>query len=337
MVAFFGLMLFPFQSGSINFVVLPLVSTLPHGTSFIPSLLSETIQSLSLCCEIGSGKLGCCVHLLQLWFCSHLSVISKAQPVGFLRKNRVKIIVTLGLHFIGDIAVWLRYLFGLGPTGWLWRVKWEVTRWQGQIHYVGLLDVLLVGIQGYPGYDLGMAMRQFGDTQHVPRLSDLFVITCEYGLQDIDIVIIDRIFDVQKERKSTIDYPIYLGDYYEWSSVKFREWRATQDSCFIIDLSVLDLFDLHLPTSIWRDFTQEFEVRVQSTLRDLKECLTEATRDRDCCKEILDATMEDFDDIGRTNEAELVTLRAQLTQRDQVPSAMRLNHSIEIPGHQLGV
>ena len=90
MVAFFGSVLFPFQLGSISFVVLPLVSTLPHSTSFIPSILSETIWSFSLCREIGSGRLGCCVRLLQLWFCSHLSVISRAQPVGFLRKNRVK-------------------------------------------------------------------------------------------------------------------------------------------------------------------------------------------------------------------------------------------------------
>jgi len=64
MVAFFDLVLFPSQSGSINFVVLHLVSTLPHNTSFIPFLLFETIQSLSLCREMGSGRLGCYVHLL---------------------------------------------------------------------------------------------------------------------------------------------------------------------------------------------------------------------------------------------------------------------------------
>ena len=42
MVAFLGSMLFPSQLGSISVAVLPLVSTLPHITSFIPSLLSET-------------------------------------------------------------------------------------------------------------------------------------------------------------------------------------------------------------------------------------------------------------------------------------------------------
>jgi len=51
--------------------------------------------------------------------------------VGFLRKNRVKITVALDLPFTRDTIAWLRYLFGLGPTGWIWRVKWGVTRWQG--------------------------------------------------------------------------------------------------------------------------------------------------------------------------------------------------------------
>ena len=127
-VAFFGLVSFLSQSGSISLVVLPWVSTLPHSTSFIPSLLSETIQSLSLFREMGSGRLGYCVHLLQLWFYSHLSVIYKAQLVRFLRKNRVKIIAAFDHPFTRDTAAWLRYLFGLGPTNWGWRVKWGVTR-----------------------------------------------------------------------------------------------------------------------------------------------------------------------------------------------------------------
>ena len=99
------------------------MSTLPLNTSFIPSFLSETIWSLSLYRETGSDRLGYYVHLLQLWFCSHLSVISRAQPIAFLRKNRVKITVALDLPFIGDIVGWLRYLFGLRPTDWTWRVK----------------------------------------------------------------------------------------------------------------------------------------------------------------------------------------------------------------------
>ena len=64
LVAFFGTVLFPSPLGAISFSILPLVSVLPHGFSFIPALLSETIRSLSLCREIGKGRLGCYVHML---------------------------------------------------------------------------------------------------------------------------------------------------------------------------------------------------------------------------------------------------------------------------------
>ena len=78
------------------------MSALPHGTSFIPTLLFETIRSLSLCWETGRGRLGCCVHMLQLLFCSPLSVIARDQPVGFVSSNRVRATVALDLPFPRD-------------------------------------------------------------------------------------------------------------------------------------------------------------------------------------------------------------------------------------------
>ena len=79
LVAFFGVVLFPSSLGVVIFFVLPLVSTLPHGISFISTLLSETIRSLSFYRETGKGRLGCCVHMLQLWFHSHLGFIARDQ------------------------------------------------------------------------------------------------------------------------------------------------------------------------------------------------------------------------------------------------------------------
>ena len=60
-----------------------------------------------------------------------------------------------------------------------------------------------------------MALRQVGVDQHVPRFSDLFVITYDYGLQDINTVLIDHAFCFWQERRSTIDYPTCLGDDHE--------------------------------------------------------------------------------------------------------------------------
>lgn len=126
----------------------------------------------------------------------------------------------------------------------------------------------------------------------------LSITTCEYGLQDVDTIVIYCVFDFWKERRSIIDYPIYPEDDHNWFTTEFREWRATRDLCFIIDLLVLDHLDPCLLIDILRDYTLEFEVRVESTLRDLIKCLTEVIKDRDCYKEILDATMEDFNEMG---------------------------------------
>ena len=113
---FFGAVLFPSSLGAISFAILPLVSALPHGTSFILALLSKTIRSLSLCQEAGRGRLCYCVHMLQLWFCSHLSAIARDQLVGFVSRNRVWATVALDLPFSRDTKGWLRNFCSLSPT-----------------------------------------------------------------------------------------------------------------------------------------------------------------------------------------------------------------------------
>ena len=107
-MAFFGAILFPSPSGAISFAILPLVSVLHHGYSFIPTLLFETVRSLSMCREASKGRLGCCIHMLQLWFYSHLSVITRDQLMGFVDRNRVRATMSLDLPFSGDTDGWLR-------------------------------------------------------------------------------------------------------------------------------------------------------------------------------------------------------------------------------------
>ena len=101
-MAFFSVALFSSPLGALCFAVLPPVSAPPHGTTFIPTLLFETIRSLSSCRETSRGRLGCCVHMLQLWFYSHLSVIAKDQPMGFVHRNRFWSTVFLDLPFSSD-------------------------------------------------------------------------------------------------------------------------------------------------------------------------------------------------------------------------------------------
>ena len=86
----------------------------------------------------------CCVHLLQLWFCSHLSFFYRDQPAGFVRKNRVKILclfIFLSLviqQLDWDIClVWIPLIGYGGSSGYS-----QVAGWT---HYVGLFGIPLVG------------------------------------------------------------------------------------------------------------------------------------------------------------------------------------------------
>ena len=58
--------------------------------------------------------------------------------------------------------------------------------------------------------------------------------------------------------------------------------------------------------------------------------MTKAIKDRDCCRELLNATMEDYDEMGRAYEAKLATLRAEesssFSHGGRVYSAEILSH-----------
>ena len=53
-----------------------------------------------------------------------------------------------------------------------------------------------------------------------------------------------------------------------------------------------------LSTDILRDYTLEFEIRVEKALADLRDCLMEAVRDKDYCRELANTLMEDIKEMS---------------------------------------
>ena len=104
-------------------------------------------------------------------------------------------------------------------------------------------------------------------------LSDLFFITYKYGLVGINIAVIRRAFEFWEVRKLSIDFPLCSRDYQEWFSIEFRVWGDTGDPSFVFDLSSLVSAKLPLSIDVLRDYTLEFEIRVERALMDLRECL----------------------------------------------------------------
>ena len=87
------------------------------------------------------------------------------------------------------------------------------------------------------------------------------------------------------------------------------------------------MFDLSSPVStnmpllvdILRDFTLELAIKVGKALADLRECLREVVKDRDCCRELANTLMEDIEEINNVQERELNTLRSELGQMGPAP------------------
>lgn len=70
-----------------------------------------------------------------------------------------------------------------------------------------------------------------------------------------------------------------------------------QDPVFVFDLSSPVSTNMPLLVDILRDYTLEFEIRVERTLTNLRECLREAIRDKDYSRGLVDTLMEDIKEM----------------------------------------
>ena len=95
--------------------------------------------------------------------------------------------------------------------------------------------------------------------------------------------------------------------------------QDTRDPSFVFDLSSPVSAELPLSINVLRDYTLEFEIKVERTLMDLRKCLKEVVRDRDCCQELANTLIKDIEKINSAYESELVTFRAKLDRRGPSP------------------
>ena len=95
--------------------------------------------------------------------------------------------------------------------------------------------------------------------------------------------------------------------------------QDTRDPSFVFDLSSPVSAELPLSINVLRDYTLEFEIKVERTLMDLRKCLKEVVRDRDCCQELANTLIKDIEKINSAYESELATLRAKLDRRGPAP------------------
>jgi hypothetical protein len=115
-IAFAGIFLFPTSASRIDVGVVPLVCG--EDESIVPTVLCETIRSLSYCRRRGEVVPMFCVQLLQLWFCSHLRHFYLRQTPYYLTRHTMRQTVDTSLPFTGTGDEWALYLLDLPLSQW---------------------------------------------------------------------------------------------------------------------------------------------------------------------------------------------------------------------------
>ena len=87
----------------------------------------------------------------------------------------------------------------------------------------------------------------------------------------------------------------------------------------MFDLSSPNLNELPLSADVLRNYTPEFEIRVERAFMDLRECLREADRDKDHCRVLANTYIEDIEEMNNAHKSEIATLRAELHLRRPAP------------------
>jgi hypothetical protein len=177
-IAFAGIFLFPTSAGRIDVGVVPLVCG--EDESVVPAILCETMRSLSYYRGWGKGVPMFCVQFLQLWFCSHLRHFYLRQTPYYLTRRIVRQTVDISLPFTDTGDEWASYLLDLPLSKWSWRVTWGPAVWKLWTHCSRFGGMPLLGMWGCTDYYPGLALRQFGGLQYLPRLGDLSLVTFDY-------------------------------------------------------------------------------------------------------------------------------------------------------------
>ena len=100
-----------------------------------------------------------------------------------------------------------------------------------------------------------------------------------------------------------------------------------QDPVFVFDLSSSVSTNMPLLVDILRDYTLEFEIKVEMALVDLREYLREVVRDKDCCRELANTLMEDIEEMSSVQKHELVTFRSKLNRRGPDPPSTKVMYA----------
>ena len=163
-------LLFPREDRKVDMALIEIVIQIRNGRTFIPTILAETLRTLTFCKQRGKGFLTASVGLLQIWLVSHL-VQGSCTSQGFMHRDIIKPLNKLSPPTQAN-GRWCEYLAQLEGQDIQWYLGWGSSR-SIRVQTRELPFIPLLGISGVAPYAPGRVLRQFKRLQHIPQIGDM--------------------------------------------------------------------------------------------------------------------------------------------------------------------
>ena len=151
-------LLFPREDRKVDMALIEIVIQIRNGRTFIPTILAETLRTLTFCKQRGKGFFTASVGLLQIWLVSHL-VQGSCTSQGFMHRDIIKPLNKLSPPAQAN-GRWCEYLAQLEGQDIQWYLGWGSSR-SIRIQTQELPFIPVLGISGVTPYTPGRVLRQF--------------------------------------------------------------------------------------------------------------------------------------------------------------------------------
>ncbi|XP_058003938.1 uncharacterized protein LOC131180608 [Hevea brasiliensis] len=168
----YGLILFPRPLRVITHSVTEMFWVVKkQNVNPIPTILAETLLTLTYCRQQGKGTIKCYFQLLHLWILSHICPLETKGLTWYPNQPLIEKMTRLTISPKNELQ-WQEQILSFNSHNYYWRKLWSV----GQPILSSTGDnhlVPLIGLTGYTSYIPALVIRQFGSTQLAPNVEVL--------------------------------------------------------------------------------------------------------------------------------------------------------------------
>lgn len=163
MLAFFGLIVFPYRKNAINPSISWVVNRVCDGLNYVNMVLAETFLSLTHFKQNVENTMHALPELLQIWFFSHIREfghLMKQFKINDFRHPIQKFVVIERFSPNKQYAYWINFLKDPNPKAFLWHTKWFRVE-EARFSHKHDEPIPLLGLSGATSYYPYRVARQY--------------------------------------------------------------------------------------------------------------------------------------------------------------------------------